>query len=180
MVTAKDTQSHLITLYRQGLNGDKEAYEQFLEHITPLLRKIVTRQLGISECEDVVQEILISIHKARHTYDGSRPLMPWLMAIARFRISDYLRKHYAHRRHLTVDIADYENQLADVTKTMDASESINELLHGVSEKDKRILTLMHVEGYSAKEVGKQMQMNESAVKVAAHRAIKKMRERFSA
>jgi RNA polymerase sigma-70 factor (ECF subfamily) len=37
---------------------------------------------------------------------------------------------------------------------------------------------MHVEGYTAKEVGKKMGMNESAVKVAAHRAIKKIRGKF--
>jgi DNA-directed RNA polymerase specialized sigma24 family protein len=37
---------------------------------------------------------------------------------------------------------------------------------------------MHVEGYTAKEIGNQSGMNESAVKVAARRAIKKIRERF--
>lgn len=180
MVTPDNKYNDLLDLYRKGMAGDKEAYGLFLNKITPFLRRIVIRQIGASECEDVVQEILLSIHKARHTYDGTRPLMPWIMAIARFRITDYLRRHYANRRHQTVDIAAYENQLPDVTETTEANESIEELLHGVSEKDKRILTLMHVEGYTAKEVGKQLQMNESAVKVAAHRAIKKMRQRFLA
>jgi RNA polymerase sigma-70 factor (ECF subfamily) len=81
-------------------------------------------------------------------------------------------------RHQSVDIADYENILSDVTEEASGHESVDELLQDVPEKHKRILTLMHVEGYTAKEVGKQMGMNESAVKVAAHRAIKKIREKF--
>lgn len=125
-----------------------------------------------------MQEILISIHKARHTYDGERPIMPWLASIASFRITDHLRKHYSQMRHQSVDIADFENILTDVTEEASDNESIDELLSDVPEKHKKILTMMHVEGYTAKEVGKQMGMNESAVKVAAHRAIKKIREKF--
>ncbi|MBY0356317.1 MAG: sigma-70 family RNA polymerase sigma factor, partial [Rickettsiales bacterium] len=158
--------------------GDQASYASFLARITPLLRRMVARRLGASEVEDVVQEVLISIHKARHTYDGKRPLMPWLVAIARFRISDHLRRHYAQMRHQTVDIDDFTDRLADVTETDDSNESIEDLLHDVPDKQKRILTLMHVEGYTAKEVGAKLNMNESAVKVAAHRAIKKIRERF--
>ncbi|MBU6339547.1 MAG: hypothetical protein KGQ36_06240, partial [Rickettsiales bacterium] len=33
-------------------------------------------------------------------------------------------------------------------------------------------------GYTAKEVGKEIGMNESAVKVAAHRAVKKIKQKF--
>lgn len=130
------------------------------------------------DVEDVVQEIIISIHKARHTYDGKRPLMPWLASIAVFRITDYLRKHYAQRKDKSVNIHELEDVLADVTETEGGYESIDKWLEDVPEHQKRILTLMHVEGYTAKEVGMQMNMNESAVKVAAHRALKKIRKKF--
>jgi len=168
----------LSDLLRAGLAGEQLEYAKFLSQITPMLRRMVGRKLASSDAEDVVQEILISIHKARHTFDGERPIMPWLASIANFRITDHLRKHYAQMRHQTSDIADYENILSDVTNDTPESESLDELLEGVPEKDKKILNLMHVEGYTAKEVGKQMNMNESAVKVAAHRAIKKIREKF--
>jgi RNA polymerase sigma-70 factor (ECF subfamily) len=124
--------------------------------------------------EDVLQEVLISIHKARHTYDGERPIMPWLMSIARFRIIDHLRKHYAQMRHKTFDLDDWD----DVTEEFSSDESIDDLLGDVDAKHKEILTMMHVEGYTAKEVGAKIGMNESAVKVAAHRAIKKIRAKL--
>lgn len=178
MVTPVDTYAALTTLFRSGLGGDQADYARFLTSITPLLKRMVGRRLSASDVDDVVQEILISIHKARHTYDGVRPIMPWLASIAKFRITDHLRKHYTQRQDKTVDIADLENILTDVTEDGLDHESMDELLEGVPDNHKRILTLMHVEGYTAKEVGTQMDMNESAVKVAAHRAIKKIRLKF--
>lgn len=178
MVTPVDKYATLTTLFRSGLEGNQADYARFLTSITPLLKRMVGKRLGGSDVDDVVQEILISIHKARHTYDGARPIMPWLASIAKFRITDHLRKHYTQRQDKTVDIADLENILTDVTEDGSDRESMDELLEGVPENHKRILTLMHVEGYTAKEVGTQMDMNESAVKVAAHRAIKKIRIKF--
>lgn len=178
MVTQNDKHAEITALLRAGLGGDQAAYGKFLSTIAPMLRRMVGRRLANADIEDVVQEVLISIHKARHTYDGERPIMPWLASIVGFRITDHLRKHYSQMRHQTFDIADYENFLSDVTEDTSDNESIDELLVNVPEKHKKILTMMHVEGYIAKEVGKHMGMNESAVKVAAHRAIKKIREKF--
>lgn len=54
------------------------------------------------------------------------------------------------------------------------------MLKDVPEREQKILTMMHVEGYTAKETGVRLGMKESAVKVAAHRAIKKLREKIGA
>lgn len=176
MVTQDDTYSKLADLFRAGLGGDQTAYAKFLSQITPLLRRMLARKLASADVEDVVQEILISIHKARHTYDGTRLIMPWLVSIARFRMTDHLRKYYAQMRHQSLGIDDYENILADVTETTSNNESIGDILKDVPEREQRILTMMHVEGYTAKETGERLGMKESAVKVAAHRAVKKLRE----
>jgi RNA polymerase sigma-70 factor (ECF subfamily) len=179
MVTNIDKHAHLAALLRNGLQGNQADYAKFLSTITPLLRRVVSGRIAMSDVEDVVQEILISIHKARHTYDGQRPIMPWVMAITRFRLSDHLRKYYASMQHQTMDISDLEEILPAVTEDTTSNESVIELLKDVPEKQQRILTMMHVEGYTAKEVGKQLDMQESAVKVAAHRALKKIREKFA-
>jgi RNA polymerase sigma-70 factor (ECF subfamily) len=125
-----------------------------------------------------VQEVLISIHKARHTYDCKRPLMPWLMAITGFRINDHLRKHYAQMRHKILNIEEFSDILTNVSNEESGPELVNEMLSHVNEKEQKILTMMYVTGYSAKEVGNLIGMNESAVKVAAHRATKKIKEKF--
>ena len=171
-----DKYAPLAALLLKGLKGDQASYAAFLRQLTPILRRVIARRIIGADVEDVLQEVLISLHKARHTYDGSRPVMPWVIAIARFRMTDHLRKHYTSRRHQTVDISTLENILTDVTDTGDDRESIDELLQDVPDRERKILTLMHVEGYTAKQVAAQLSMKESAVKVAAHRAVKKIRE----
>lgn len=127
----------------------------------------------------MLQEVLISIHKARHTYDGNRPYKPWIYAIARYRLQDFLRIHYADQLHQAVDILDLENNLhEDVTESVLSYESISGEIHQLPEKQAAILQLMHQEGYTAKEVAEKLGMNESAVKVAAHRAYKLLRQRL--
>ncbi len=178
MVTTSDKYAELTAWFMAGMRGDNVAYARFLKAVTPLLRRMARRKLPENEAEDAVQEMLISIHKARHTFDGNRPLIPWIIAIARFRITDSLRKYYAGAKYETVEVETIADTLPDVTRSHEDHESIEALLAHVPEREKRILTMMHMEGYTAKETGLKLGMNESAVKVAAHRAIKKIRQAF--
>jgi RNA polymerase sigma-70 factor (ECF subfamily) len=170
----------LTALFLAGLEGNNVAYRQFLEKISRFLRVIVARKIAGDEGEDVVQEILISLHKARHTYEPERPLIPWVLAIAQFRINDFLRKMYHQEDRHYLDVYELEEILADnVTKTIDEYESIDEILQNLSAKEQEILQLLYVQEHTAKETGVLLNMSESAVKVAAHRAIKKLRDSFS-
>lgn len=178
-MTQKDLSAKLTRDLLAGLAGDSVAYARFLSDLSPRLRRVIARKIPPSEIEDVLQETLVSIHKARHTYDGNRPLIPWVMSIASFRMTDHLRKTYRERRHRHVDITDYENLLEAVTNTPAESELMTEMLEVLEQRERKILSLLHVEGYTAKQAGAQLGMKESAVKVAAHRAIKKIRERFA-
>jgi RNA polymerase sigma-70 factor, ECF subfamily len=172
--------ANLEALMRQSLQGDKQAYADLLRETARLLRPFLSRRLSFDgEVEDVLQEILISIHKARHTYDGQRPYKPWVYAIARFRLQDYLRVHYADQLRHAVDIAELENVLhEDVTESAISYESISGEIHKLPEKQAAILQLMHRDGYTAKETAEKLGMSESAVKVAAHRAYKVLRQRL--
>lgn len=169
----------LEALMAAALNGDAAAYQQFLEQTSRYLRRFIARRLPAGDVEDVLQEILISVHKARHTYDGKRSVLPWISAIARYRLSDYLRQHYAAMQHARVDITDVEETLASpVTETSETYEYVLEEVGKLPERQQKILYLMHTEGYTAKEVGVRLGMQESAVKVAAHRAYKAIKARL--
>lgn len=171
---------NLEALMRASLDGDKQAYAELLRASARLLRPFLAKRLYAgSEVEDVLQEVLLSIHKARHTYDGTRPYRPWAYAIAKFRLNDYLRTHYADQLQQAVDIEDLENILhADVTETGLSYESISGEIEKLPEKQAMILQLLHRDGYTAKEAAHKLGMTESAVKVAAHRAYKVLRERL--
>lgn len=167
-------------LMQLALSGDSRAYADLLQKTVYLLRPFLAKRLLFaSDVDDVLQEILISIHKARHTYDGRRPYKPWVYAIARFRLQDYLRAHYADRLKQAVEISELENELPEhATESAFAYESISSEVQKLPEKQATILQLMHQEGYTAKEVASKIGMTESAVKVAAHRAYKALRKKL--
>src|SRR5918992_3194108 len=73
-------------------DGDRQAYEDLLTRVSGLVRGFVRRRVGDAAWgDDVVQECLVALHRARHTYDPTRPFAPWMYAIAQNRLVDALR-----------------------------------------------------------------------------------------
>ena len=174
-------ESTIEPLMRRALAGDEHAYAQVLRATATMLRPYIARRINqASEVEDVLQETLISIHKTRHTYDGKRPYKPWAFAIAKFRLADYLRQHYADQLRHAADLDEAEFIFAsDVTESGLSYESIKDEIDQLSGKQPAILHLLHREGHTAKEVAGKLGMTETAVKVAAHRAYKILRKKLA-
>lgn len=167
-------------MMQAALAGDKAAYGKVLQEVSRVLRPYLSKRLfNKADVEDVLQEILVSIHKARHTYDGKRPFMPFAFAIAKFRLNDHLRAHYSDHLRGHAPLEEAENiQAQDVTESGLSYESIRGEVEMLPEKQAKILELIHSEGYTAKEAAERLGMQESAVKVAAHRAYKILRKKF--
>src|SRR6516165_1506342 len=105
----------LATLMQAAQGGNTQAYVLLLKEITPRLRQIVRAQrrfLKIADIEDLVQDVLLSVHAVRATYDSRRPFIPWLLAITRNRLADAARRyarsaaHEVHVESLDVTFAD--------------------------------------------------------------------------
>jgi RNA polymerase sigma factor (sigma-70 family) len=70
-----------------------------LRELAPYIRSLSRRYLRSEEdVEDSLQDVLLTVHGIRHTYDPSRPFGPWILTIAKRRIADRLR-----RRSRTLD-----------------------------------------------------------------------------
>lgn len=172
---------HLEQLIHAAQRGDADSYRVLLEESARMARAYVARRISKPEdVEDVVQEILIAIHKARHTYQSSRPYKPWLYALAGYKLNDYLRNHYrkAAREELTDTLPDTAAD-ENVTFADRTHEQLEEALSGLNERQKTILYKTKVEGHTHKEVADTLGMSETAVKVAAHRALKKLQRKFT-
>ena len=90
---AKDRR--LAAFMQAAQDGDRVAYGSLLRELVPLLQRVVRRRLGFlqpSDREDLVQDVLLSLHTARATYDPRRPFTPWLMSIAHHRMVDRARQ----------------------------------------------------------------------------------------
>lgn len=159
--------------------GDKNAYSLLLREISSYIKNTLIGGLANPDwADDITQEVLISVHKSLKTYSSKRPFKPWLMAIVGFRRTDFLRKHYNSRQDKQTDLEDAGFQKTHVTNPEFAGEfkDIEAILKKLPKKQRKVFELMKIKGYTAQEVAKEMGMSESAVKVSAHRAQKKIQD----
>ena len=169
-------------LAAKAQSGDKRAYSALLTDIVPFIKSRIAGGLANPDwIDDVTQDVLISIHKSLNSYSSDRPFKPWLGAIIQFRKTDFLRKHYKIKRTKESSLENAEIFLQNVTfgSGYDELRDIEAALQTLPKKQQQIFTMMKVEGYSAKEVAKEMQMSVSAVKVSAHRSAKKLKDILS-
>jgi RNA polymerase sigma factor (sigma-70 family) len=114
----------LTTLMQAAQAGDAQAYVRLLKEITPRLRHIVRRQrcfVKAEDIEDLVQDILLSLHAVRASYDPQRPFMPWLMAITRNRLVDGARR-YSRRAAREVQLENVPVTFSDEGANIDSDE----------------------------------------------------------
>ncbi len=165
----------LSALMRLANAGDGSAYRRALETLALWLRPIVNRSLrragrGPEDVEDIVQETLLAVHLKRHTWDAREPLEPWVRAIAHHKLVDMLRRRGFHQ-HLPID--DYFDRLATEPDTS-AVAPMNDILSILTPAARKIVESMSIEGCSAREVGDRLGMSEGAVRVALHRALRRL------
>ncbi len=166
----------------QAQGGDRVAYRMLLDRLVPLLRRFVARQLrNPSDVDEVVQDTLLTVHTARHTYDPSRPFLPWLIAIARRRVIDRLRKQ-GRGSALEVDIAAYAETFlvepANLSEGDWSPRALQEAIDALPEVQRQAVTMLKLKEMSLKEASVASGFTVAALKVATHRAIKRLRDRL--
>lgn len=168
---------------RAALAGDSDAYRQFLLSVTPYIRAVARKRCrnagaADSEAEDIVQEVLLTVHLKRGTWDPSRPISPWISAIIRNKVIDSFRRR---GRMINIPIDDVTDHLqADEPKQDIAAEprqdiaatEIDALLGQLKLAQRDIVQSISINGDSIQETAARLKMSEGAVRVSLHRALK--------
>lgn len=173
-------EAKLKELMIRSLNGDQDAYKTLLQEFIIILEKYFQKKVqNPSDIDDLIQETLISIHKARHTYDSKLSLLSWAYSIAYCRYIDFIRKTSKIKKNevqFETFPEDITNKEKDMNYLYEEKNRMESVLNKLSEKERKIFTLLKIEKFSIREVSKKMEMSESALKVAAHRIYKKIRK----
>jgi RNA polymerase sigma factor (sigma-70 family) len=178
---ADDT--HLAALMTRVQAGDPDAYEELLDDLVPRVRRLVLRQrsfLGAQDIEDLVQDILLSVHAARATYDPKRPFLPWLLAIERNRLADTARRHASRSAHevlvddIDVTFPSYEpNSFTEVYRD---PQTLKRAIGALPSGQRSAIELLKLGGMSLKEAASASGTSIGALKVATHRAMNALRK----
>lgn len=180
--------------------GDADARGPLLDRHRERLRSLVAlrldRRLAAREDpSDVVQEALTDAAGRLDAYleDRAVPFYVWLRALALERLIDLHRRHLSKKRHprreeacvayLADDsLTQLTNRMIDQASGPDASLDRAELrgrllaaLAGLSERDREVLAMRHLEQLSVAQIAAALGITEGAVKVRHLRALERLR-----
>jgi RNA polymerase sigma-70 factor (ECF subfamily) len=169
--------------------GDAGAYESLLISLLPVLRAFVRRRgVEASEVEDVVQEVLLLIHRARHTWRPERPFDPWMWAIARNASTDALRRQGRERSRRDAIPEEFSENflaagavgegLADPEQLLASRElepRLADALGTLPAAQRQAMELLYVEQLSVAEAAARAGVTTTALKVRAHRGSRALR-----
>jgi len=178
MTTQQESQAAALMVRAQ--RGDALAYAELLTMLAGTGRRYARGRLGdVAWLDDVVQETLLSVDAARHTYDARRPFAPWFYAILANRLIDLLRKEQRVRAREIAGDAVFEHAQATAVPAEGRDgidvDLVRSALAALPPRQREIVTALKRDDESVKEVSRRLGMSESAVKVAAHRAYRAMR-----
>jgi RNA polymerase sigma-70 factor (ECF subfamily) len=170
------TETELKALMLASQDGDAAAHRALLERLSRHLRayykgKLANIGRGAAEAEDLVQEAVLAIHIQRHTYDPGEPLTPWVHAIARYKLIDFLRRNRASVADVPIDEAN-EVTANDDHLSAESSFDVRRLLKHLPEKMQCSIEAVKLDGLSVAEAALRCGISESGVKVNIHRGLK--------
>ena len=154
--------------------GDEQAYGELLGELAGVIRAYLLSRFGaLDNLDDCVQECLLALHQARHTYEPGRPFRPWLFAIVRNRTIDQLRR-LPRESSSAGEVSGVEEVPYAGPEPGDAIDT-GRLLSRLSQNLRETLILTKIMGYSTRECADRQGVSESVVKVRVHRGLRKLR-----
>jgi RNA polymerase sigma-70 factor (ECF subfamily) len=169
-----EAERQLTALLARSIDGDRHAYRMFLEklacHLRTRLRKRVRQQ--DADIEDLIQEILLAVHKGLDTFRPEVPLTAWISAIVRYKLADHVRS--AVRRSALFEPLDEDSEAEAESHfdTLEAQRDMQQLLATLPPMQRGPIEHMKLWGLSVTETAAAMGLSESAVKVGVHRGLK--------
>jgi RNA polymerase sigma-70 factor (ECF subfamily) len=162
----------LMSRYQQA---DPVAAAALVALLSPQLYRFFAGKMGSrTDAEDMLQDAWLRVHRVRHTYRPSEPLLPWVYAIARrVRVDNYRkRQRIASREIAAVVLSEAPTQKNEVKTDL---PSFEDLVASLPESQREVLTMLKVNELSLEEVARATSSTVGAVKQKAHRAYQQLR-----
>jgi len=177
-----DRESEWAAWMRAADGGDEIAYRSLLHALAPAIRTVVLRALAragasTADAEDVVQETLLAIHLKRATWDRTAPIGPWINAIARYKTVDALRRR-GRRAEQPIDTVVEALPAAPVPDGLERRDA-ERALATLGGRSSEVVRAISLEGAAIGETARRLGISEGAVRVALHRGLKALAQRFA-
>ena len=162
--------------------GDSVAYQTLLRDCIPVIKAIARRRgVALDHVDDVVQDVLLTIHRARHAYDPSRSFTAWLCVIAERRAIDLLRRvrrQDLREVHAPLAFESHADQAADPARGLayaNMSSIVTSAVAGLPARQREAVEHIVLRERSLAEAAALTQRSKISLKVSLHRALKALR-----
>lgn len=177
---AEQQEAQWAQLMRAAQSGDATSYETLLRGIAPFIRSLTHRYCrDPRSVEDVVQDVLLTMHRIRHTWDPNRRFSPWLAAITARRAIDRLRRESRIARHEVADEAALETFAAVPANhelgALRSAELLEPLLAALPERQRLALEAVKIRGLSMALAARESGQTVATLRVTVHRAVKALK-----
>jgi RNA polymerase sigma-70 factor (ECF subfamily) len=178
-----DSEERWRGLMKAAQDGDRAAYNHLLREVAPFIRALAMRQLRTPDrAEDAVQDVLLTVHRVRHTYDPNRPFKPWLATITHRRCVDLFRRRGRTAAYETSNETAYET-FADpganrALEVHAATDGLGEAIASLPAQQREAVELLKLREMTLAEASEASGRSVAALKVNVHRAIKSLRARL--
>ena len=160
---------------REYQSGRFEAFDEIYASIAPAVRRYLLSQARDgAKADDLVQETFLQMHRARHTYDPSYPLMPWTMAIARH-VWLMDRRTLSRRPWAPDDVTELELPVKSEAASYADRVEVRRALGKVAPARREAVIQHHLLGFSFKEIAQRAGIAETAAKLRSSRGIAQLR-----
>ena len=175
-------------LVRAAQNGDKAAFETLVRRhqhrVFAVARGILKRQ---EDVEDIAQQVFVKAYFSLKRFDQRAAFSTWLYKITVNECWDLLRKRKARPLVYESDFSEEQSrqygapdrevaQGPDTSERMAMRERLEGMLSQLEQRDRAMLVLKEVEGFSVEEIADSMGLNANTVKVRLFRARRRIVE----
>jgi RNA polymerase sigma-70 factor (ECF subfamily) len=169
-------------LVQRAKGEDKEAFEELIRRHQ---RRVFAVAGGIlrkrEDVEDIAQQVFVKAYFALKRFDQRAAFSTWLYKITVNECWDLLRKKKVRPLVYESDLseeqarqvlssAEKENDGPDISERLEARQRVERLLEGLEDRDRLMLILKEVEGFSIEEIAEVLDLNANTVKVRLFRA----------
>lgn len=179
LTNSKD-ELELSELMRASQNGNGESYKKLLMRISQMLQGYVKKSVDTDLADDVIQEVILAIHLKRHTFNSEQFFLPWMYAIARYKVVDFLRAKGRNSRLVFTDEDLDLLAVSDVDQVTShlSVDSLELLISDLPQKQHLILKTVKIDGLTIKQAAEKLGFSESDIKVNIHRALSSLKLKF--
>ena len=167
----------LVELFKEGsYQAFSELYARYYKQLIRSCKQYLKNE---SDCEDVVHNIFLHLLENRDSLDSISSFSGYVHTLAKNRILDEFKKFDIHSRfaqYILINSKESTNQTEDAIIDDDYTKLLNELIESLSPRQKKVLQLSRIHGFTYKEIAEQLQISVTTVQEHATLALEKIKK----